>query len=256
MTPRFPPVPSICMAYGDGPARLMAECVMTLLKRVGTKASYKMLEIGNEAYRRGYDAGVSEGDLESVRQADAVLQAPGYLGLRQRPLLPPEPKADGLIVPFSLDDARAAYRLPYSPFAGAEAAITPGYALFCMTEPEKMRPLYPESADPTGLVLAACLMLSYLERQNEAFLLQAAFMRTLEEGVHPYGFYVPGRSKECVGVDGLTEAVSFFIGKTPRRLRVSNTEKPFVTDRALLLKSLRAQFRPVPSDVALSSPTA
>jgi hypothetical protein len=229
--------PLISVVYGDGAAALMTDCVASLLRRLQAKVHFRFLEAGHGAYRKGFASGVTDVDRESVAFGRVVLQAPCFLRTEDEPLPPPS-GAGYETVRFPDIEIRRMFGLPFHPAWHAEAALCESHALFCLAEPERLAPLYPEAVDPSGMVLAACMMLSYIGQQDGAFLLQCALLRTLEDGLHPYGVYVPGKSKDCLDAKGLAEAVGERIGKTPRRGRPVNTEKLFLSGNAQALKAL------------------
>ena len=71
-------------------------------------------------------------------------------------------------------------------------------------------------ANPSGLLLAAVMMLRHLGRHEPATLIHNAWLRTLEDGVHTSDIFRPGISKRRVGTQGFAAAVIERLGLRPR----------------------------------------
>lgn len=74
-------------------------------------------------------------------------------------------------------------------------------------------------ANPSGLLLAAVMMLNHIEQPDVAAKIHNAWLRTLEEGIHTYDIYKEGVSKECVGTKEFAQAVIKNLGKKPQVLK-------------------------------------
>ncbi len=83
-------------------------------------------------------------------------------------------------------------------------------------------------ANPTGLILASVMMLSYLNLTREASLIHNALLATIEEGVHTQDMARGSVTKKIVGTREFGEAVAENLGKKPKILREAFYEK---TDR-------------------------
>src|SRR5437763_2782298 len=62
-------------------------------------------------------------------------------------------------------------------------------------------------ANPSGLILAAVMMLVHIDQPDVATLVHNGWRRTLEEGIHTYDIYKEGISKQKVGTREFAEAV-------------------------------------------------
>jgi len=71
-------------------------------------------------------------------------------------------------------------------------------------------------ANPSGLLLAAVMMLRHLGRHAPATLIHNAWLRTLEDGVHTGDIFRAGISKRRVGTQGFAYAVIERLGLRPR----------------------------------------
>ena len=74
-------------------------------------------------------------------------------------------------------------------------------------------------ANPSGLLLAAVMMLVHINQPDVAALVHNAWLRTIEDGIHTYDIYVEGVSKEKVGTRQFAEAVIARLGQKPQILK-------------------------------------
>src|SRR5256886_15761087 len=77
-------------------------------------------------------------------------------------------------------------------------------------------------ANPSGLLLAAVMMLVHIDQTDVATLVHNAWLRTLEDGIHTYDIYVESVSKQKVGTTEFAEAVVERLGKKPHMLKAVN----------------------------------
>ncbi len=73
-------------------------------------------------------------------------------------------------------------------------------------------------ANPSGLLLAAVMMLVHIQQPQVAETVHNAWLRTIEEGVHTYDIFQENVSREKVGTAQFADAVIARIGKSPARL--------------------------------------
>jgi isocitrate dehydrogenase len=73
-------------------------------------------------------------------------------------------------------------------------------------------------ANPSGMLLSAVMMLVHLGRRGPATAIHNAWLRTLEDGVHPADTFVEGRSRQRAGTRAFAEAVIARLGQRPQRL--------------------------------------
>ena len=82
-------------------------------------------------------------------------------------------------------------------------------------------------ANPSGLLLAAVMMLVHLGQGEVAARVHNAWLRTIEDGVHPADIYRAGQSAERAGTEAFADAVIARLGQLPQRLEpVSHTNSP------------------------------
>ena len=74
-------------------------------------------------------------------------------------------------------------------------------------------------ANPSGLLLAAVMMLAHVGKPKIAEIVHNAWLVTLEEGIHTYDIYKEGISKEKVGTKEFAKAVIANLGKLPKILK-------------------------------------
>lgn len=73
-------------------------------------------------------------------------------------------------------------------------------------------------ANPSGLLLAAIMMLLHLEQIETATLIHNAWLRTLEDGIHTYDIFKEGISKQKVGTKEFADAVIARLHQKPHIL--------------------------------------
>ena len=74
-------------------------------------------------------------------------------------------------------------------------------------------------ANPSGLLQAAIQMLEHLEMTKEAEIIQNAWLKTLEDGIHTYDIYREGLSRRKAGTKEFGQAVIDRLGESPRLLK-------------------------------------
>jgi isocitrate dehydrogenase len=74
-------------------------------------------------------------------------------------------------------------------------------------------------ANPSGLLLAAVMMLVHINQPDVATLVHNAWLRTIEDGVHTYDIFVEGVSKQKVGTKEFAEAVIAPKGQCPQIIK-------------------------------------
>jgi isocitrate dehydrogenase len=86
-------------------------------------------------------------------------------------------------------------------------------------------------ANPSGLLLAAVLMLNYLGENMIAERIHNAWLKTIEEGIHTYDIFSEGKSKLKVGTKEFAHAVAKYLGEKPTQLKPANysESKKFVS---------------------------
>lgn len=77
-------------------------------------------------------------------------------------------------------------------------------------------------ANPSGLLLAAVMMLVHINQPDVATLVHNAWLRTIEEGIHTYDIYMEGVSKQKVGTKEFADAVIARLGQKPEVLKAAN----------------------------------
>lgn len=74
-------------------------------------------------------------------------------------------------------------------------------------------------ANPSGLLNGATMMLVQMGRADKAELIQNAWLKTLEDGIHTGDIYQEKRSVKRVGTKAFADAVIERLGQVPSRLR-------------------------------------
>ncbi|TXI39305.1 MAG: NADP-dependent isocitrate dehydrogenase [Nitrosomonas sp.] len=82
-------------------------------------------------------------------------------------------------------------------------------------------------ANPSGLLLAAVMMLVHVGQPEAATRIHNAWLHTLEEGIHTYDIFEEGKSRQKVGTKEFAQAVVARLGQKPQTLKeVVYTAKP------------------------------
>ncbi|MCB9566118.1 MAG: NADP-dependent isocitrate dehydrogenase [Myxococcales bacterium] len=81
-------------------------------------------------------------------------------------------------------------------------------------------------ANPSGLLLAAVMMLVHIDQAEVAGRVHNAWLRTLEDGIHTPDVHRPGKSRRRVGTRDFASAVIDRLGSEPRHLRPVNYRAP------------------------------
>src|SRR5579883_594512 len=74
-------------------------------------------------------------------------------------------------------------------------------------------------ANPSGLLLAAVMMLVHINQPDVATSVHNAWLRTMEDGIHTYDIFAEGVSKQKVGTREFAEAVIERLGQEPQTLK-------------------------------------
>lgn len=74
-------------------------------------------------------------------------------------------------------------------------------------------------ANPSGLILAAVMMLVHIGELDAATKVHNAWLTTIEDGIHTYDIFEPATSKEKVGTKEFADAVIARLGKMPQKLK-------------------------------------
>ncbi len=93
-------------------------------------------------------------------------------------------------------------------------------------------------ANPSGLLLAAVMMLVHIGQPDVATRVHNAWLRTIEDGVHTFDVFEEGVSTKQVGTSAFADAVIARIGESPERL----TPVSYAGTGALVLP--KPAFRP------------
>jgi isocitrate dehydrogenase len=95
-------------------------------------------------------------------------------------------------------------------------------------------------ANPSGLLLAAVMMLVHIDQPEVATKVHNAWLRTMEDGVHTYDIFVEGVSKQKVGTKEFADAVVARLGQQPQTLK---TVQYISTPKQVTRHTTREQIR-------------
>ena len=83
-----------------------------------------------------------------------------------------------------------------------------------------------DKANPSGLLLAAVMMMVHIGQPKIAQTIHNAWLRTLEDGIHTYDIYDASISKKQAGTKAFAEAVIERLGKMPETLQAVTYQSP------------------------------
>lgn len=81
-------------------------------------------------------------------------------------------------------------------------------------------------ANPSGMLLAAVLMLVHIGQSEVAASIQNAWLKTLEDGIHTYDIFKEGISKQKVGTKEFAQAIVDRLGQLPHILKKAELASP------------------------------
>jgi len=82
-------------------------------------------------------------------------------------------------------------------------------------------------ANPSGIILAAIMMLNHINQGETASIIQNAWLKTLEDGIHTYDIFKEETSTKKVGTKEFGDAVIARLGQKPEILSPAQPQKPF-----------------------------
>ena len=108
---------------------------------------------------------------------------------------------------------------------GGSSNIGATHAMFEAIHGSAPRRAGQNSANPSGLLHAALLMLSHIGENEQAEKIHNAWLKTIEEGIHTYDIYNPSLSKQKVSTTDFGKAVIENLGGQPKDLVCSHLPK-------------------------------
>jgi isocitrate dehydrogenase len=99
------------------------------------------------------------------------------------------------------------------------ANVGDGCAMFEAIHGSAPRRAGQDVANPSGLLLAAVMMLRHVGQGDVAERVHNAWLATVEDGLHTYDVFSEGASRRCVGTSEFARAVAERLGRRPRRLK-------------------------------------
>lgn len=99
------------------------------------------------------------------------------------------------------------------------ANIGAQYAMFEAIHGSAPRRAGQNLANPSGLLLAAVMMLVHINQPDIAAAVHNAWLKTIEDGVHTYDIFKEGVSREKVGTKEFAQAVALRLGQMPEKLK-------------------------------------
>ena len=108
-------------------------------------------------------------------------------------------------------------------------------------------------ANPSGLLMAACMMLEHIGQPETAKLIHNAWLKTIEDGIHTYDIYTENVSRQKVGTKEFAEAIVERLGQKPKHLKEAQSATPMEQKIAILTQKIPEEKHLVGVDIFISS---
>lgn len=102
---------------------------------------------------------------------------------------------------------------------GASANIGDHFAMFEAIHGSAPDIAGKDLANPSGLLLAAVMMLVHINQTQTAELIHNAWLKTIEDGIHTGDIFKEGKSKQRVGTQAFAKAVIQHLGQKPQQFK-------------------------------------
>lgn len=172
----------ITISFGDGVGPEIMYAVLNIIRHANVPISTHTIEIGARAYHHGFRYGIPAYCMDKIMENKILLMAP-HASAPSNDFetldIPAYLKCDHIYesqfdgVPFGISNMT---NMKAKAFIGKE------YAVFMPTHEH-----YPELegqdvANPSGMLLAAILMLQHIGLEEKALMIERAWIQTLEDG--------------------------------------------------------------------------
>ncbi|HVX50820.1 MAG TPA: NADP-dependent isocitrate dehydrogenase, partial [Chitinophagaceae bacterium] len=135
------------------------------------------------------------------------------------------------------------------------ANIGEGVAMFEAIHGSAPRIAGQNKANPSGLLLGAIQMLVHIGQPVIAGVIQNAWLKTLEDGMHTYDIYAEGVSKQKLTTTQFTEAVIERLGQKPASLKAVDYSKANASIKVTLAPRPAKEKLLVGADIFLRYPS-
>ncbi len=203
-------LPSIAIAYGDGIGPEIMEAALLVMREAGANIAVETVSMGERMYAQGSDTGILPSAWETLRRTKVLLKAPtispsspGHLSVTEA--LKERFGLWGKIntIPLAISGAVSA-----SPSAGMEAAAWLGadFAIFEPVHGPVDKLAGKGTANPSGMLRAAVMMLYHLGQTEPAARIHRAWLAALQNGMHTADISITYR-QQPLGTHAFANAV-------------------------------------------------
>lgn len=204
----------ISIACGDGIGPAITDAALCVLRDAGAKVHIDFVEIGLRAFHYGFALGIPKSCMETILRNRVLLKAPTITPDGTRHKLP------------VLGDEQVSFYRPDVSVIGIAPQVVPRSMTTANSECVVFEPdcdalpdiAYSDDINPTGMINAAALMLTYIGQEQAGRNIGNALLKTLEEGIHTADIYDASYSREKVNTAEFTAAVSERLGQAPKKL--------------------------------------
>lgn len=210
----------VTFAYGDGIGPEIMEATLTILREAGANITIETIEIGERIYNMGAQYGILPSAWETLCRNKLLLKSPITIP-------PPSP------IP-GFPDYKDVNAIIYDKFALAPETLTisnqipildtdwlsgsanigENFALFEAVHDSAPDIAGKNIANPSGIIQAAIMMLTYIGQEETANIIQKAWLKTIADGIHTTDIYRRKISKEKVGTIEFSEAIVERLGRS------------------------------------------
>lgn len=207
----------ITISFGDGIGPEIMLSTLHILRQIQAPLHFHTLELGTRAYHHGFRYGIPGSCMDKIMEYKFLLRAPHAA--------PTEPNFHLLDIPtylnctdiYQLGLDNNILHLPSVNSMHAKSYIGEEYAVFEPAHGSVLTLAEQDKANPSGMILAAILLLSHLKLNEQAEKIEQAWLKTLEDGFRTIDIYESDKTDtQLVGTHEFTNAIIERIGLQSR----------------------------------------
>lgn len=201
---------NITIAYGDGIGSEIMEATLFILMEAGAKISVETIEIGERIYNMGAKSGILPSAWDILRRNKILLKSPIIIPIGDNNTYRDINEAIYEKLNLAYEDkvtSNIIENIEGSEWLSASANIGDDFALFETTHDAAPEIAGKNIANPSAMIQAAIMMLTYINQIEIAEKIKAAFLLTLSNGIHTADIYRRKQSKMKASTREFAEAV-------------------------------------------------
>lgn len=176
--------PSVAIAYGDGIGPEIMEAALMVLREAGVNITVETVSMGERMYAQGSDTGILPSAWETLRRTKVLLKAPTVL-----PPIGLQSVENALAERFSLcgkvhESCTLEHVTSVPQALEAIGLLGSEFAFFAPLHGDASRLAGKNTANPSGMLHAAVMMLYHLGQQEPAARIRSAWLMSIQDGLH------------------------------------------------------------------------